>query len=140
MVRVKNRYLLCKIISPHAKSIHPYDITNAIKKSILSLYGNFGSSSASASLVVKYFNNKTKLVQLRIAHAHYRMLWSSLPFVKQVYAKSCQKNVQCILQTLYCGATIRSVQKFIVKYDQKNMKCKKKSRSFVSTPSKANIP
>ena len=124
MVRLKSRYLLCKIISPQAHKIQPHDVMQAIKSSLTSLYGNYGCSSVSSKLVIKYMNSKTKLLQLKVAHAHHKMLWSSLPFIKEVYIRAEKTDIQCMLQTLYCGATIRSVQKYVVKHDRKAIKAK----------------
>ena len=128
MVRLKSRYLLCKVISPQAHKIQPHDVMAAIKVSLTSLYGSYGCSSVCSKLVIKYMNTKTKFLQLKVAHAHHKMLWSSLPFIKEVYVKAEKTDVQCILQTLYCGATIRSVQKYVVKQDRKAIKAKRSKK------------
>ena len=119
MVRMKSRYLLCKAMFNKLANVAPHEILAAIKDSITAVHGQHACSCISPTLTVKYMNCKTTLIMLKVAHAYYRILWSSLPFVSSLRVKSTGIIEKCILQTVYCGATIRSVQKFIIKYDRK---------------------
>ena len=120
MVRQKTRYILCRIHSS-ANNLLPSDIANSIKDSVTLLHGRYGCACVSSCFNVKYINVNTKLIILKVSHAFHLMLRSSLPFVKKVCIQGSRKAVDCVLETLSSGGTVRGLQKSIIKHDRKKL-------------------
>lgn len=64
---------------------------------------------------VKYINNSTNILFIRMRRSAYRIVTSALPFVRQV------GSVRVTFRTLYTGATIKSCNQFLVKYQRRKL-------------------
>lgn len=115
MVRFKNRYLLLEIMpdsrfSLAKDTINSTEIFRALWDSIADLYGDYGAGAAKFSISVKIFNEKTKVVLVRIARDCQEMLAAAIPFVTKL------GKVPAVLKTLHIGGSIRSCEKALVKH------------------------
>lgn len=59
------------------------ELADNFKKSVLRYYGDLGAASI-ANFGVKYFNEKHKLVIVRVSHGPHRFLTSILPLLTKV--------------------------------------------------------
>ncbi|CRK97799.1 CLUMA_CG011178, isoform A [Clunio marinus] len=109
MVRFKNRYILLQIKSDKKFKISTSELAGDFRRSIQKYYGDFGAASVQ-NLAVKYFNEKHKLVIVRLSHGPHKFLSSILPLSTKA-GKELAK-----FQILYIGATIRQCKKYIVKH------------------------
>ncbi|XP_020654799.3 ribonuclease P/MRP protein subunit POP5 [Pogona vitticeps] len=119
MVRFKNRYFLCEIISedPRCRQfIEERTVHNTVKNVVAKMYGDFGLACCSIAFTVKYLNAYTGIVLLCCRKDFYRLLWSSLPFI--TYLENRNQSCPCSFNTLRVGATIRSCQKFLIQYNR----------------------
>lgn len=128
MVRQKTRYILCRIHSSSNKLL-PSDISHSIKDTVTLLHGRFGCACLSSCFNVKYINVNTKLIILKVSHAYHMVLRSSLPFLKEICVQGSGKTVDCMLETLSSGGTIRGLQKSIIKHDRKKIYSLKSKRN-----------
>ncbi|XP_058014019.1 ribonuclease P/MRP protein subunit POP5 isoform X2 [Ahaetulla prasina] len=119
MVRFKNRYFLCEIISedPRCRQfIEERIVHNAVKNAVARIHGDFGVACCSIAFSVKYLNAYTGVVLFCCRKDFYQLLWSSLPFITHLENRS--QHCPCSFNTLHVGATIRSSQKFLIQYNR----------------------
>ncbi|KAK6437763.1 RNA-binding protein pop5 [Oleoguttula sp. CCFEE 5521] len=134
MVRIKHRYLLVNILYPDEKTrnVHhrdptskeaaPYalefrqpspDALNAkllarmVRDSVAELFGDYGSGMVSGSLIVKYFSPATSTAIIRVARAHYRLVWAALTFMTDL---PTPLNQPCVMQVVRVSGTIRKAE------------------------------
>ncbi|MBN3306852.1 POP5 protein, partial [Amia calva] len=91
----------------------------AIRNAVARAHGDYGSAVFSQSLAVKYLNTQTGVVFLRCRKSYYRVLWSALPFINRLDSRS--HNVPCSLTCLHVGGTIRTLQKFLIRYNTRQI-------------------
>uniref|UniRef100_A0A8C3QJB2 Ribonuclease P/MRP protein subunit POP5 n=1 Tax=Cyanoderma ruficeps TaxID=181631 RepID=A0A8C3QJB2_9PASS len=119
MVRFKNRYVLCEVVSEDPrcrKCIEDRALGLAVRDAIARVHGDYGLACCSISFTVKYLNAYTGTVLLRCRKDSYRLLCSALPFVR--YLESRAQRYPCFLNTLHVGGTIRTCQKFLIQYNR----------------------
>ncbi|XP_076849949.1 ribonuclease P/MRP protein subunit POP5 isoform X1 [Brachyhypopomus gauderio] len=122
MVRIKNRYLLCEVCVSERNSLQLLTETaiyEAIKAAVIKAHGVYGAALYSIGSSVTYVNAYTGVVLLRLRKAHYRLLWSALPFVTRIWSRG--QNLQCFFNCIHIGGTIRTCQKFLVKYGRQQL-------------------
>ncbi|XP_033123186.1 ribonuclease P/MRP protein subunit POP5-like [Anneissia japonica] len=119
MVRLRNRYLLCEIIFDERYANYPAvvsnDILSEIKNAVVHTHGDYGMGAVQLGLNVKYLNPHTQIFIVRSRRSSYKIVWTSLPFVNKLCKKICKIN------TLHCGGTIRTCQKFLLKYQRQQL-------------------
>lgn len=102
------------------------EIAENFRKSVRKYYGDFGAASI-ANFGVKYFNEKHRLLIVRVSHGPHRFLSSILPLLTKVSSLlSTSSSLKVIsfqagkelakYRILYIGATIRQCKKHIVKH------------------------
>ncbi|KAJ8263278.1 hypothetical protein COCON_G00157350 [Conger conger] len=122
MVRYKSRYLLCELCVSDQSSLQLLDeraVFAAVRGAVSSAHGDYGSALCSASFAVKYLNAHTGVVFLRCRKSHYRVLWSALPFITSVESRG--QRVPCFFNCLHIGGTIRTCQKFLIRYNTQQL-------------------
>lgn len=77
------RYLLVNVICEKKVKVSQSDIASQLKKSVQKFYGDFGAASIT-NFAVKYFNEKHKLLIIRISHGPHRFLTSIIPLLTRV--------------------------------------------------------
>ncbi|KAI1807220.1 Rpp14/Pop5 family-domain-containing protein [Daldinia bambusicola] len=107
MVRIKERYLLVKILyptelgsrsdlpdvvvinQPTTDQLNPAGLLRAIRAEVASLFGDYGSGLIEGgNLGVKYFSPATSTFILRISRSSYRLIWAALTFMNTVPVKN----------------------------------------------------
>ncbi|XP_076849950.1 ribonuclease P/MRP protein subunit POP5 isoform X2 [Brachyhypopomus gauderio] len=104
MVRIKNRYLLCEVCVSERNSLQLLTETaiyEAIKAAVIKAHGVYGAALYSIGSSVTYVNAYTGVVLLRLRKAHYRLLWSALPFVTRIWSRG--QNLQCFFNCIHIG-------------------------------------
>nr|XP_046242590.1 ribonuclease P/MRP protein subunit POP5 [Scatophagus argus] len=119
MVRVKSRYLLCEVNVSERSSLLLLDdraVAAAVKAAVARTHGDYGAALCSIRFSVKYVNAHTGIVFLRFPKSCYRLLWSALPFITSVETHG--HKIPCFLNCLHVGGTIRTCQKFLIRYNR----------------------
>ncbi|KAJ8414763.1 hypothetical protein AAFF_G00022860 [Aldrovandia affinis] len=118
MVRFKSRYLLCELCVSDQSSLQLLDdraVFTGVRGAVCRAHGDYGAALCSVSFAVKYLNADTGVVFLRCRKSHYRILWSALPFITHLENRG--QKVPCAFNCLYVGGTIRTCQKFLIRYN-----------------------
>ncbi|XP_005112800.1 ribonuclease P/MRP protein subunit POP5 [Aplysia californica] len=119
MVRFKNRYALCEVVTPGTQSslleINSQQVYSAVRNVILDTHGEFGLGSLQFSLKVKYLNIETRIVIIRAERRFFHYLSSALVFVKKIGVHNA------FLRTIHVGGSIRACQKFLIRFHRQNM-------------------
>ncbi|XP_030641224.1 ribonuclease P/MRP protein subunit POP5 [Chanos chanos] len=122
MVRFKSRYLLCELCVSERNSLQLLEervIYHAVRAAVNRAHGDYGSAVCNIGFSVKYVNAHTGVVLLRCRKGHYRLIWSALPFITGIESRG--QRVQCFLNCLHVGGTIRTCQKFLVRYSTRQL-------------------
>ncbi|XP_069475875.1 ribonuclease P/MRP protein subunit POP5 [Ambystoma mexicanum] len=122
MVKFKSRYLLCEVVlaDPSDQKVITQELlTRCVKDAIVRMHGDFGLAACTVSLSVKYLNAYTGIVLIRCRKEFYQVVWSSLPFITCLMGRNQQ--YPCFFNTLHVGGTIRTSQKFLIQYNQKQL-------------------
>ncbi|TYJ41529.1 hypothetical protein E1A91_A03G028300v1 [Gossypium mustelinum] len=92
MVGFKNRYMVMEVLLDPNKEmsgddsivITQFNISKAIKDSILVNFGECGLASSLRSFQVKYVNSITKLCIIRASRDEYKKIWYSISMVRSI--------------------------------------------------------
>ncbi|XP_060927730.1 ribonuclease P/MRP protein subunit POP5 [Limanda limanda] len=130
MVRVKRRYLLCEVnVSKRSDLLQLDDraVATAVRAAVALTHGDYGAAHCLIGFSVKYLNAHTGMVFLRFPKSCYKLLWSALPFITSIEARG--KKIPCFLNCVHVGGTIRTFQKFLIRYNTQQLhrmlpKCK----------------
>ncbi|XP_060893550.1 ribonuclease P/MRP protein subunit POP5 [Labrus mixtus] len=117
MVRVKSRYLLLEVnVTDRSRLLLLDDraVFRAVKAAVARIHGDYGEALCSVRMSVKYLNALTGIVFLRFPKMCYKLLWSALPFITCIENQG--QNIPCFLNCLHVGGTIRTCQKFLIRY------------------------
>lgn len=106
-----------RIRQPTSDKVNAKVLVNMIRRGIEDLFGDYGSGMIAGSLIggihaslilhtltnaVKYFSAATSTAIIRVARAHYRMLWASLSFVTKL-----PSGQPCVFQVVRVSGTIK---------------------------------
>ncbi|XP_027035222.2 ribonuclease P/MRP protein subunit POP5 [Tachysurus fulvidraco] len=122
MVRIKARYLLCEVCVSDSSSLRLLEekaIYQAVKAAVIKAHGEFGAALYSIGTTVTYVNAYTGVVILRFRKSHFRLMWSALPFISSIWSRG--QKVQCFFNCIHVGGTIRTCQKFLVRYGRRQL-------------------
>jgi ribonuclease P/MRP protein subunit POP5 len=149
MVRFKNRYFLIELLpfkiqqSPDQKeqnryhsseipsknnetsellpAFTPASVSTCIRNAVTLNYGQFANSSLLQSLSVKYSNNSTNMIILRVPRDFQEQIWASLTFITEWPAENqtIPQQFKCTWRSVHCAGTIRSCQKAAISYARK---------------------
>ncbi|XP_068994604.1 ribonuclease P/MRP protein subunit POP5 [Embiotoca jacksoni] len=122
MVRTKSRYLLCEVNvtdRSHLLRLDDRAVSGAVKAAVARTHGDYGAALSSIRFSVKYLNAHTGIVFLRFPKRCYKLLWSALPFITSVETRG--QKIPCFLNCLHVGGTIRTCQKFLIRYNTQQL-------------------
>ncbi|KAL7884040.1 hypothetical protein AOLI_G00068100 [Acnodon oligacanthus] len=122
MVRLKSRYLLCEVcVSERSKLqlLGERAVFQAVRAAVVKAHGQYGAALFSIGSGVTYLNAYTGVVILRFRKAYYQLLWSALPFINCIETQG--QKVPCFFNCIHVGGTIRTCQKFLVRYGRQQL-------------------
>ncbi|GMI78695.1 A. thaliana homolog of yeast POP5, EMBRYO DEFECTIVE 1687 [Hibiscus trionum] len=120
MVGFKNRYMVMEVMLDPNKEISgddpivitQFNISKAIKDSILINFGECGLASSIGSFQVKYVNPITKLCVIRASRDEYQKIWSSISLVRSI------GNCPVIFNLLDLSGSIKACKNAALKCDE----------------------
>ncbi|XP_065873159.1 probable ribonuclease P/MRP protein subunit POP5 [Euphorbia lathyris] len=120
MVGFKNRYMVMEafvdpnrdLIGDDTVIITQYNVSKAIKDSILVNYGECGLASSLGSFQVKYVNPITKLCVIRASREEYQKVWSATTMVRSI------GNCSVIFNLLDLSGNMKACRRAALKCDE----------------------
>ncbi|KAM5557845.1 putative ribonuclease P/MRP protein subunit POP5 [Rosa sericea] len=120
MVGFKNRYMTLEVILDPNKElakkdpviITTYNVTKAIKDSILVNFGECGLASSLGSFQVKYVNEITRLCIIRASREDHQKVWSAITMVRSI------ADCPVIFNLLDLSGSIRACKTAALKCDE----------------------
>ena len=142
MVRIKHRYLLINILYPSPSEAKPSRPSSSarpeeplpwtiqfrrptsdkfssailhrmIKEGVAELFGDYGAGMIAGSLQIKYCSAATSTAIIRVARAHYRMVWAALTFVTSLPKQG--GGEECVVQVVRVSGTIKKSEEEAVR-------------------------
>ncbi|KAI1093050.1 Rpp14 family protein [Rostrohypoxylon terebratum] len=126
MVRIKERYLLVKILYPDELGSRPdlpdvvvinqpttdklnqAALLRGIREEVANLFGDYGSGAMEGgSLGLKYLSHATSTFILRISRSSYRLVWTALTFMNSIPIKN---GKPCVFRVVHVSGTMRKVE------------------------------
>ncbi|BBG98459.1 ribonuclease P family protein / Rpp14 family protein [Prunus dulcis] len=92
--------------------ITSYNVTNAIKDSILENFGKCGLASSFGSFLVKYVNDITRLCIIRASREEYQKVWSAVTMVRSI------AGCPVLFNLLDLSGSIKACKKAALKCDE----------------------
>ncbi|KAL7270906.1 RNA-binding protein pop5 [Rhizina undulata] len=127
MVRFKSRYLLFNVLYPDAApamlsskldfatpseaSLNAGDISRLVRESIALNFGDWGAG-VTGNLSVKYFSPTTSTGIIRVSREHFRVLWASLTFIREI------RNRPAVVRVVRVSGTIKKAEMEAIKRDE----------------------
>ena len=128
MVRVKKRHILFQLtdlpITSTGSNITQGDIYVSIRNIVSNLYGTIGSKYMQ-NFSCQYFNIYTKIGYFSCLHTHHRKVLAALNFVCNV------GNYKTNFRTLHVSGTIKTCQRFLIKWHGSEIGRIKKDQKFL---------
>ncbi|RKF66822.1 Ribonuclease P/MRP protein subunit POP5 [Golovinomyces cichoracearum] len=132
MVRIKNRYLLVNILYPSLENSQeiPYivalnqpttnDLTSqallkGLRSEVLFHFGDYGAGAIADNLSVKYLSPATSTFILRVARAHYKLVWAALTLMNTV---PVEEGRRCVFRVVRVSGTIRKIEEEAIRRAQ----------------------
>ncbi|KAF6155911.1 hypothetical protein GIB67_039242, partial [Kingdonia uniflora] len=136
MVGFKNRYMVMEVFldpsKDHSKDdsiiISEYNVSKAIKDSILTNYGEYGLAASLGSFKIKYVNPITKLCIIRASREEYQKVWSSITMVRSI------GNCPVIFNLLDLSGNIEASKKTALKCEEAKFNQYKQLMGDLVTP------
>ncbi|KAL9088964.1 MAG: hypothetical protein Q9165_006021 [Trypethelium subeluteriae] len=144
MVRIKHRYLLVSILYPQGSNAvkaskekqdaipqaikfrqpTPDGLTlelikPMIKRSVAELFGDYGVGVTLGSLKVIYFSPATSTIIIRVARAHYQLVWAALTYTTHLPRPV---NQPCVFQVVRVSGTIRKAEEEVIRRAREEMR------------------
>lgn len=137
MVRIKHRYLVVRILYPATQATVSKSIVNhsnqdflnlnrpspqsldtrnlfrLIRTSIGYMYGDYGVGLVLPSLKITYFSSATSTAILRVARAHYRILWGALSWITSL-GQGGSGGDPCVFRVVRVSGTIRKAGEDVI--------------------------
>ncbi|KAK4433221.1 putative ribonuclease P/MRP protein subunit POP5 [Sesamum alatum] len=120
MVGFKNRYLVMEVFVDPNKDfsldepviITQFNLSKAIKDSILTNFGECGLASSTNSFQVKYVNPITKVCIFRTSREEYQKVWAAITMVRSI------GNCPVVFNLLDLSGSIKACKKAALKCDE----------------------
>ena len=112
MVKFKSRYFLIEILY-EGKRINNFDtakIAHILKEEVVNLFGEIGEGEISTNFQVKYLNDCSNLLIIRIGKDYYKIIQSALCLLNNIDGR------QVRLRTIGISGTIKKMEKRALKY------------------------
>lgn len=136
MVRLKARYILFDVIYPNiekeqsnyskktsltqlhstSQNVNLRLIAEIVKKNIQVLFGDQGAGTAGASLIVKYFSQKTSTGIIRCSRDYHKLVCAALTTIARLNGKDV------IVRIIRISGTIRKSEQAAIDRNKKLMK------------------
>ncbi|KAL2226857.1 probable ribonuclease P/MRP protein subunit POP5 [Sesamum indicum] len=120
MVGFKNRYLVMEVFVDPNKDfsldepiiITQFNLSKAIKDSILTNFGECGLASSTNSFQVKYVNPITKVCIFRTSREEYQKVWAAITMVRSI------GNCPVVFNLLDLSGSIKACKQAALKCDE----------------------
>jgi RNase P/RNase MRP subunit POP5 len=102
MVKFKSRYVLLETLFEDEKirSIDPAKYAFIFKKQVESMFGNVGAGKLNKNLQVKYVNNVTNLMTVRVGKEFVKLLLTVLSLMNEVEGDRVKMHVIAVSGTI----------------------------------------
>lgn len=102
MVKFKSRYVLLEALFEDEKlrNIDPAKYAFIIKKHVETMFGNVGSGKLNKNLQVKYVNNVTNLMTVRVGKEFVKLLLTVLSLMNEVEGDKVKMHVIAVSGTI----------------------------------------
>lgn len=109
-----SRYILCELVDASGTAVShqwkDHEVYVTVRNALHTAHGDFGAALVKKSLNVKYLNSSTGVVVIRVRRGCQDLVLTTLPFIKSI------RGTQASFRTLHLSGTIRSCQKFLIRY------------------------
>ncbi|KAL2518315.1 putative ribonuclease P/MRP protein subunit POP5 [Abeliophyllum distichum] len=120
MVGFKNRYMVMEVFLDPSKDlgvdepviITQFNLSKAIKDSILTNFGECGLASSLNSFQVKYVNPITKVCIIRASRDEYQKVWAAITMVRSI------ANCPVVFNLLDLSGSIKACKNAALKCDE----------------------
>lgn len=126
MVKFKSRYLLVETLYENEKN-QPFDagkIAMVLKSTVENFFGDIGVGKINKNLQVKYMNNYTNMLIVRVGKEHVKLLWTALAMINNIDGVKTRMHVIGVSGTIKrCEMRAKKfLEKWMCNYEQLKVK------------------
>ncbi|CAJ1970577.1 unnamed protein product [Sphenostylis stenocarpa] len=120
MVAFRNRYMVMEVflnpnrekVGDHSVIITQFNVSKAVRDSILENFGECGLASSLGSFQVKYVNPITNVCIIRVSREEYQKVWSAITMVTNI------GNCPVVFNLLDLSGSIRACKNAALKCEE----------------------
>lgn len=117
MVKFKSRYILVETLYEGDRN-RPFDsskIANVLKKVVENYFGDIGLGKLNKNLQVKYMNNITNMLIIRVGKENLKLIWTALALINEI------DSINMRMHIIGVSGTIKKAEKKAKKFLEKWM-------------------
>jgi RNase P/RNase MRP subunit POP5 len=122
MVKFKSRYILLETIyeKERVRTTDAGKMANILRSQVELLFGDVGSGKISKNLQVKYLNNFTNLLIVRVGKEHLKLLWTMLALCNEIEGEKVKMHIIGVSGTIKkCETRAKKfLEKWMVNYEK----------------------
>jgi RNase P/RNase MRP subunit POP5 len=103
MVKFKSRYILIELKFENERKIQTLDsgkFMQTVKNKVQFLFGDIGLGKILKNFQVKYVNNITNLVIIRVGRDNLKLMWTTLGLLNEIEGENCRMQVIAVSGTI----------------------------------------
>ena len=107
MVKFKSRYILIELKFENERKIQTLDpgrLMVMLKNKVQNLFGDIGLGKINKNLQVKYVNNVTNLVIIRVGRDNLKLMWTALSLMNELEGETVR------MQVIGVSGTIKKIE------------------------------
>jgi RNase P/RNase MRP subunit POP5 len=107
MVKFKSRYILIELKFENERKIQTLDpgkLIVMLKNKVQHLFGDIGLGKINKNLQVKYVNNVTNLVIIRVSRNNLKLMWTTLSLMNELEGETVR------MQVIGVSGTIKKIE------------------------------
>ena len=125
MVKFKSRYLLIETTFEDGKQLKNIEISQMLqflRKQVQLNFGDVGLGKINKNLQVKYLNNYTNMLIIRVSRDFIKLIWTTLVLTNNYEGDNVRFKVIDVTGTIKCCETYAKdlLQTWMVKYEKMN--------------------
>ena len=129
MVKFKSRYILLETTFEDGNQLKNIDVTkmiNFLRKQVQINFGDVGLGKINKNLQVKYINNYTNMLMIRVSREFIKLIWTTLVLTNNFEGENVRFRVVNVSGTIKkCESYAKTLlQDWVVKYEKLNKEIK----------------
>lgn len=138
MVKFKSRYLLIEVLydDKNLKKFDTSKIARIVKDEVEKNFGDIGLGKINKNLQIKYANNYTNMLIVRVGKEHLKLLRTSLALINNIDCEKCRLRIIGVSGSIKCAE--KRATKFLENFLENSQIIKNKKLANITKENQDN--